>query len=271
MAVRNAKKIIALRRRKVREAEQRHVIEGIRLAEEALRSRAPVEQLVFCRDMVSNDDRLQHLMQEARKQDVLIQDTDWRAFKHMGESQTPEGVLGVVAMMAWDQDRALEQERPVLLLDRIRDPGNLGLILRTAEAAGLAGVFVSSGSVELYNPKVVRASRGAIFRVPTFRNVDLTGVVGKLKERGSQVLSAQMGGVPFRDVGPPARYGLILGNETFGVETALDAQADLRVTIPMAEGVDSINVAVAAGVLLFGMELRQQGSQGADEQMGRGA
>jgi TrmH family RNA methyltransferase len=261
MAVKNAKKIIALRRRKIREAERRHVIEGIRLAEEALRSAAPVEQLVFCRDLVANDDRLQRLMAEARQKGILIQDTDWRAFKNMGESQTPEGVLGVVAMMAWERDRALDSERPVLLLDRVRDPGNLGLILRTAEASGLAGVFVSSGSVELYNPKVVRASRGAIFRVPTFVNADLLSVIGKLKDRGARILSAQMGGVAFRHVDAVARYGLILGNETFGVAPDLDAHADLRVTIPMAEGVDSINVAVAAGVLLFGMSAERQGSR----------
>lgn len=253
MAVKNAKKIIALRRRKVREAERRHVIEGIRLAEEALGSGAPVEQLVFCRDMVPNDSRLQRLMDQARSRNIPIQDTDWRAFKNMGESQTPEGVMGVLAMMDWDRDRTLDSGRPVLLLDRVRDPGNLGLILRTAEAAGLAGVFVSSGSVELYNPKVVRASRGAIFRVPTFCNADLSSVIGKLQDRGVRVLSAQMGGTPFRDLDMTGRYGLILGNETFGVEPALDARADLRVTIPMAEGVDSINVAVAAGVLLFGM------------------
>ena len=254
MAVKNAKKIISLRRRRVREAENRHVIEGIRLVDEALHSEASVEQLVFCRDMVSGNDRLQGLMKEAQSQGVLIQDTDFRAFKNMGESQTPEGVMGVVAMTEWDGDRALDSEGPILLLDRLKDPGNLGLILRTAEAAGVAGVFLSPGSVELYNPKVVRASRGAIFRVPAFRNADLIGVIEKLKVRGTEVLSAQMGGVPFRDVDRSGRFGLILGNETFGVEPTLDAQADLRVMIPMAEGVDSINVAVSAGVILFGMK-----------------
>ena len=254
MAVKNAKKIIGLRRRKVRDAEGRHVIEGVRLVDEALQSRAPVEQLVFCRDMVSRNERLQELMQEAQSQGVLIQDTDFRAFKNMGESQTPEGVMGVVKMKDWDQDQALNAGGPVLLLDRVKDPGNLGLILRTAEAAGVAGVFLSSGSVELHNPKVVRASRGAIFREPAFHGADLIDVIGKLKARGTEILSAQMGGVCFRDVVRSGRFGLILGNETFGVEPTLDAQADKRVTIPMAEGVDSINVAVVAGVLLFGLK-----------------
>ena len=254
MAVRNAKKIIALRRRKARDAEHRHAIEGVRLVDEALRSKAPVEQLVFCREMVEVDDRLKGLSQTAAERGILIQDTDRRAFKGMGESQTPEGVLGVVRMIDWEKEQVLESDGPILLLDRIKDPGNLGLILRTAEAAGVAGIFLSSGSVELYNPKVVRASRGAIFRVPTLRNADLLGMIGKFKEMGGKVLSAQAGGTPFREVKQTGRYALVLGNETFGVEPSLDAQADLRVTIPMAEGVDSINVAVAAGTILFGME-----------------
>ena len=251
MAVRNAKKILTLKRRKVREAERKFVIEGIRIAEEAVRSNAPVEQLVFCRDMMEGHERLTNLHREAVRRKILVQETDWRAFKHMGEAQTPEGVLGVVQMQIWDRGQLLDSAGSVLLLDRVRDPGNLGLILRTAEAAGVGGVFLSSGSVELHNPKVVRASRGSIFRIPAFRNEDLSPLLEDLRSRKVKVLSAHNEGTPFHRVDPGERFAIILGNETFGVDPPLAAQADASVTIPMAEGVDSLNVAVAAGILLF--------------------
>jgi TrmH family RNA methyltransferase len=251
MAVRNAKKILALRRKKVRDAERRFVIEGIRLAEEAIRSEAPVEQLVFCREMVEGDERLTRLREEATRREILVQETDRRAFRHMGESQTPEGVLGVVQMQAWDRSQVLDSAGAFVLLDRIRDPGNLGLILRTAEAAGVGGIFISIGSVELHNPKVVRASRGSIFRVPAFRNQDLSPLLGELRNRSIQALSAHVEGAPYHRVKPDERFAIILGNETFGIDPPLAAQADASVTIPMVEGVDSLNVAVAAGILLF--------------------
>ncbi len=258
MAVRNAKKILALKRKKVREAEKKFVIEGIRLVEEAIQSNAPVEQLVFCREMIEGNERLTGLLQEAVRREILVQETDWRAFKHMGDAQTPEGVLGVVQMQTWDRGQLLDSTGSVLLLDRMRDPGNLGLILRTAEAAGLGGIFLSSGSVELYNPKVVRASRGSIFRVPAFRNENLPPLLEALHSRKVRILSAHIEGTPFHQVEPGERFAIILGNETFGIDSALAAQADASVTIPMAEGVDSLNVAIAAGILLFRFREQQQ-------------
>ncbi len=250
MPVKNARKITALKHRKAREAEQKFMIEGIRLTEEALRSNAPVEQMVFDREALKDDDRLNQLFQEATRRKIFIQQTDRRALKHMGETQQPEGVLAVVRMPAWNRDRALESNA-LLLLDRIRDPGNLGLIQRTAEAAGVGALFLSSGSVELYNPKVVRASRGALFRLPVFRNEDLPALIQDLRDRSVAVFSTHLEGTPFYEIAPPDRFAFLLGNETFGIDPALDGLADETVTIPMAKGVNSLNIAVAAGILLF--------------------
>ena len=250
MPVKNARKITALKHRKAREAGQKFLVEGIRLIQEALTSGAPVEQLVFDREALKTDDRLKQIFQTAAARNILIQQTDRRALKHMGETRQPEGVLGVVRMPGWDRDRALDANA-LLLLDRIRDPGNLGLIQRTAEAAGVGALFLSKGSVELYNPKVVRASRGAIFRLPVFRNADLSSLIQHLHARSVRVLSAHLEGTPFYKVGRPDRFALLLGNETFGVDPALSALVDSTLTIPMAGGVNSLNVAVAAGILLF--------------------
>ncbi len=251
MAVKDARKILVLKHRKGRESEQKYPIEGIRLCEEALLSDAPVEQLVFCRQDLEENDRLNRLFQEASRRKVRIQQTDRRAMQGMCETRTPQGVLGVVQMEAPDRDLALEAAAPLVLLDRIRDPGNLGLILRTAEAAGAGAIFLFKGSVELFNPKVVRASMGSIFRLPAFRNEDPVTLLTDLRSRGVSILSTQMDGAPFYRLQKMDRFALLLGNEAFGVDPALTPLVDDTVSIPMADPVNSLNVAVAAGILLY--------------------
>ncbi len=254
MAVRNARKILALiRNRKARERERQFVIEGTRLVEEALLSDAPVEQLIFDREALENDGRLQQFHREATRREIIVQQTDRRAIKNMGEHQNPEGVLGVVRYVTRNRKRALDASGPLILFDRLRDPNNLGLVLRTAEAAGAAGIFLSRGSVELYNSKVVRASRGSIFRLPVFRNEDLPALIEDLRMRGVRVLSTELQGTPFYEIEREGRIAILFGNETFGVDPDLGQRIHQAVSIPMAEGVNSLNVAVAAGVLLFGI------------------
>ncbi len=252
MPVKNARKILALiRNRKARDREGQFVIEGIRLVEEALQSDAPIEQLIFDRDTLKVDKRLQQFRREATFREISVQQTDRRAIRNMGEHQNPEGVLGVVRFLARKRDEALDGSGPLLLFDRLRDPNNLGLVLRTAEAAGAAAIFLSPGSVELYNSKVVRASRGSIFRFPVFGNEDLPTLIRDLRQRGVYILSTQLRGTPFYKVKQKGRIAFLFGNETSGVDPDLQSRVHQTISIPMAAGTNSLNVAVAAGILLF--------------------
>jgi len=256
LPVKNAKRILALKHRKARDQEHKFLIEGIRLCEESLRSRVNVEQLVFCRDTLRENERLRALRADAGKRSVTVQETDRRAMRGMCETQTPQGVLGVVRMPQWSRDEALSSGSVLLILDRVRDPGNLGLILRTAEAASAGGIFISGGSVELYNPKVVRSSMGAIFRVPVFSGEDLPQLLEELKAHRISTCAAHRDGRPFTHISQEGPIALLLGNEAFGIEPSLVPLVDQTVSIPMAPAVDSLNVAIAAGVLLFGFTLQ---------------
>jgi TrmH family RNA methyltransferase len=251
MSVRNAKKILALQRRKHRDAENQFLIEGVRLCEEAVRSSAAIEQMVFCRETMADNSRLADLHSQAREQNIPIQETNRRAMLGMCDTETPQGVLGIVGMPTWDRPAAGASSRSVLLLDRIRDPGNLGLILRTAEAAGVDALFIARKSVELYNPKVVRASMGSIFRLPVFRDQDLDAVIPELQARGVTVYATHMDGTSYETVQPSQPWALLLGNEAFGVDPALSASADTLISVPMAAPVESLNVAIATGILLY--------------------
>ena len=251
MAVRNAKKILSLKRRKGRRAERKYLIEGIRLCEEALASSDALEQLVFCRESIARNRRLETLYQSAVARGIPIQQTNWRAFKGMSDTRAPQGVLGIVAMRTWDRAAVLDTGGPFLILDRISDPGNLGVILRTAEAAACAGVFLTRGSVELHNPKVVRATMGAIFRLPVFPLQNGCALLRDLRRRDIAIIAAHVDGTVFPELNAKPPVALVLGNEAFGIDPAYLAMADHTVTIPMAPPVESLNIAVASGILLY--------------------
>lgn len=249
MAIRGAKQILLLKKKRAREAEGKFLVEGIRLCEELLASPASVEQVLFAREALEAD-RLRLLLEGFRKRSTTIQETDRRALQAFCEAITPQGVVAVVNRGQWDQERALEGEGSVVVLDRVHDPGNLGMILRTAEAAGASAAFLTGGSVELHNPKAVRSSMGAIFRLPAFERSGILDTLSLLKAKGFRILAADARGGG-REIPPGTRFALVLGSEASGMDDRARPLIDATVSIPMKGGVESLNVAVAAGILLF--------------------
>lgn len=188
----------------------------------------------------------------------------WECFAVRGEvleraahTESPQGVLAIFRPRVFSLEEALGDGGPVLLLDRLADPGNLGLILRTAEAAGCDGVVVGPGTVDPLNPKSVRASAGSVFRLPVAR-AGLESAATALKGAGGRLFATSPhGGVVYTDADLSGRVGLLLGHEGGGLAPGLlDRFQGLR--IPTGR-VESLNVAMAAGVLLYEAR-RQRGS-----------
>jgi TrmH family RNA methyltransferase len=167
--------------------------------------------------------------------------------KQLAETRTPAGVFALVA----DPCRPFAGARlpdvaVVLLAAGVADPGNLGTLVRTAAALGAAAVVATAGTVEPLNPKVVRATAGALFRIPVLR-----GEAAEVREAGFRITVADAGGEPLsRWRARPARLALALGNEPRGIDEGVRALADATVGIPLEKGVESLNVSVAAGILL---------------------
>jgi TrmH family RNA methyltransferase len=185
----------------------------------------------------------------------------WESFAVPGDvleraahTESPQGVLAIFRPRAFSLAEALGHGGPVLLLDRISDPGNLGLILRTAEAAGCDGVVVGPGTVDPLNPKCVRASAGSVFRMP-LAHADLETAGAALAGAGGRLFATSPhGGIVYTAADLSGRVGLLLGQEGGGLEQGLlDRFEGLR--IPTGR-VESLNVAMAAGVLLY--EARRQ-------------
>ncbi len=175
-------------------------------------------------------------------------------FKVVSDTVTPQGILGVVQMPEYDPEKLFqEKKKRFLLLDDIRDPGNLGTIMRTAEGAGMSAVFLSYGSVDLFNPKVVRSTMGSIFRVPFCYVEDLSGLVEKLKKYVRVYGCVMEGTLRYDEPVYKNGAGIVIGNEANGISREVRKHLSETVRIPMAGKLESLNASVAASILMYEM------------------
>lgn len=234
----------SLGHRERRAAERAFVVEGVRAVRDALATGA-TPHLVLLREAAPGD-RLPDLTFPAG---VPVRVVERRLFDRLSEVQAPQGILAVFPMPAL----ALETNDSaplVLVLDRLRDPGNLGTLLRAAAGAGVQAVYLTPETVDPWNPKVVRAGMGAHFRAPILP-LD-RDAMGELAARLSlRVVARADASLPYDAVDWTAPAALIVGSEAEGVSPEMDAWSSEAVTIPLAAGVESLNAAVAGAVILF--------------------
>ncbi len=243
-----------LRRRKAREREGLFVAEGIRTAEELLRSSTAVRGALIS-PQLQGTPRGRALMQQLSQRDLPVEEIGLKEFDAVAETESPQGVLviGVVPGRGLADTPPADSMR-LLVLDAVQDPGNVGTILRTAAALGATATFSLPGTVDLWNAKVVRSGMGAHFHHPC-----ITGTWDELDafrvERAVHVWAADATGEAVDELEPPARLALIVGNEGSGLSSASRSRAERFVALSIAATVESLNVAVATGILLY--ELRR--------------
>lgn len=174
--------------------------------------------------------------------------------KKAAGTESPQGILFTASVAEYEErDLFSGKEEPFLLyLEDIQDPGNLGTIFRTAEAAGVSGIVMSRGTVDIYNPKTVRATMSAIYRIPFLYREDLRADIRKKQQQGIRFFAADLAGKQAYDeadyTGP---CGLLIGNEGNGLQRETAEMADERVLIPMKGGIESLNASMAAGILMY--------------------
>jgi TrmH family RNA methyltransferase len=241
----------SLVRRRARQREGRFVVEGARLVDEVVRAGIRPALVFYTESWAATAEgqRLLPSLASAREGHWLISEAVLAA---CADTQTPQGVLAVVPFVHLEPGAGL-----VLILDRLRDPGNLGTILRSAEAAGVGQVLLAPGTVDLYNPKVVRGAMGAHFRLPV-SSLDWPSIAGRVVGRTVWLADAA-GDVAYDAVDWTAPSALIVGGEAVGAGEEAARLATGRVYIPMAGGTESLNAAMAATVLLFEAARRRRG------------
>lgn len=233
--------------KKGRDRAGKYIVEGIHLVKEAMQAGAEVECVVYDKDRPFPEELLPY--RDTRCEWIQVSD---HVLAKCTTTQTPQSVFAVVSKHQTDSDLLWQQERPlVVVLDGVQDPGNVGTIIRSAEASGATGIILGKGTVDLYNPKTVRAAMGSLFRIPIFDG-DLIPYLKEARERGIHVVSTSLEAE--RDCYElDWRRGIwfVVGNEGAGVSAAVSAEVDELITIPMQGQTESLNVAMATTVLLF--------------------
>ena len=240
-----------LARRRGRERRGLALAEGVRLVEEALAAGVPVRGAAVS-PALEGTPRGSALKTALAALGVPLREVTPAELETLADTEQPQGIVAVVEPRGQVLDDIPTSRGAVLLvLDAVQDPGNVGTMLRTALALGASGVVALKGTAELTNPKVLRGSMGAAFRLPAAA-AHVDEFLAWAKARGVEVIVAAADGAPLgRWRRGPAPIALVVGNEGAGVGPALAAVAARRVAIPLASTVESLNVAVAAGILLY--------------------
>lgn len=234
--------------RRGREKQGKYIIEGYHLIEEALKAGAQVEVVLF---LVEKGSPVE-LVALAGDRVVEWIGVSAAVLAKCSDAQTPQGVVAIVARPQLGMDELLAGEHDlVVVLDGVQDPGNLGTIIRSADAVGAKAVVLGRGTVDLYNPKTIRSTMGSMYHLPIVE-ADLLELLPRARERGVRLVTTSLqaqGSCYDTDLRQPT--WLILGNEAKGVSLEVAAQSDVKVIIPMQGKAESLNVAMAATVLLF--------------------
>lgn len=253
----------SLRRRKNRRQEGRFLIEGIRIVQEALTCGARVETLVYAPDLVVSE-RARSLIEgtEPSRRMALAGDV----FRTLSDRDQPQGIAAVVCAGDWSlEDISPSEELLVVVTYQMRDPGNLGSIIRTADAAGATGVVVVEPSVDPYDPQAVRSTMGSLFSLPVVTLADDASLMpwyNRLREAGHLLLvvaSSAHGEQVYSDVDYCRPVILLVGSERRGLPATACASADVTVRLPMAGRATSVNVSAATAALVF--EINRQRRQ----------
>ena len=241
-----------LRRRKGRERRGLALAEGVRLVEEALAAGVPVRGAVVS-PALEGTPRGKTLKSALAERGIPLVEVDVAELDGLSDTEQPQGIVAVIEPRDWSLDQVpVAPGSVVLVLDAVQDPGNVGTMLRTALALGAAGLVALKGTAELTNPKVLRGSMGALFRLPAVASTT-EEFLSWIAQRGLELWVTAADGEPLRrSHGSPRQSGLalVVGNEGAGVSPRLQTAARRRVAVPLAPGVESLNVAVAAGILL---------------------
>ena len=245
-----------LRKRGLREQVRRFLVEGAQAVAEAVD--AGVAEVVFVAPHATG--RVPEVAASGRAAGVDVLEVSDAVIAHLTSAVTPQGIVAVARFVDVPLgDLPVEGVIPILC--SVRDPGNAGTVLRSADAAGATGVVFSSDSVDVYNQKTVRATAGSLFHIPVVRDAPVADAVSALRDAGARVLAADTkGDVPMHRASLGGPTALLLGNEAWGLPDEIRSLADETVRVPIIGRAESLNLAAAAALLLFESARQRSGA-----------
>ena len=242
------KRLKGLKDKKAREEAGEMLVEGEKLMLEAAgMGLTPSDALIEAEEAV----RFAALAARMEACGARVYAVPRRVLEAVCDTKTPQGACAAFSLPV-PFDAAAAPAR-LVVLDGVQDPGNVGTIWRTADAAGLTGILMSRACADPFSPKVQRAAMGSGFRVPVSVTDDLPGMLKELRARGYVVIASSLHGEPFYEGAPRGaeKFALVIGNEARGVSDKVMNLADVRLKLPMRGGAESLNAAVAAGIMMY--------------------
>lgn len=230
--------------KKGRRDQKKYLVEGDHLVEEAVKSDCSIDTVIIRKDRADELDAL-----HSNYKTVFITE---EVAETLSETVTNQGVFLVINII--EETEKIEGRKPLLLLDGVQDPGNLGTLIRTADAAGFEAVIVGEGSVDVYNSKALRSAQGSHFHLPIIKG-DLFHWIDVFEKKNIPVYGTALdqSAVSYRSLEPSQSFALIVGNEGSGVDPALLNKTRQNLYVPIKGAAESLNVAIAASILMFSL------------------
>lgn len=225
-----------------------YIVEGSKMFEEA-----PEEMIkeVYLSEQYLSLEHNKKILEKLEK--VGYETVSEEVFLKISDTKTPQGILCVIKQPKYEMKQLLQGKAPLLMvLEDLQDPGNLGTIFRTGEGAGITGVIMTRDTVDIFNPKTIRATMGSIYRVPFFYTEDLDGIIADLHNAGVNLYAAHLAGKEYYDgfdLKKPTAF--LIGNEGNGLKKATADKADSYLKIPMEGKVESLNAGIASALLMY--------------------
>lgn len=241
-----------MKKAKARRESGLFVVEGMKMFREAPKDR--IEKVYASTSFLESGDNRAVLEEKGfGSESPDMEEVDDKVFRSLSDTVTPQGILCLVRQVDTPLSAMLEARQPLLMiLEDLQDPGNLGTILRTGEGAGVSGVILNKNCVDLYNPKVIRSTMGSVYRMPVLTVDSISDILPELKKQGVRTYAAHLRGEHFYDQEDfRGKTAFFIGNEGNGLSDELSGQADCLIKIPMQGQVESLNAAMAAGILMY--------------------
>ncbi|AHM56189.1 putative tRNA/rRNA methyltransferase YsgA [Peptoclostridium acidaminophilum DSM 3953] len=245
------KYVKSLLKKKHRNLEKKFIVEGHRIIKQALEVEAEVETVMFIEDYLRNDGHEQLLM-HLSEGGVNIFKVTKALFDELTDTQHSQGIVAVVRAKEYTLEAELPKARFALVLDRIQDPGNMGTIIRTADAAGVDVVVLLKGCTDPYSSKVLRSTMGSVFNMKLLFADESKVAVELIKQSGFTLVSSMLDTSTYYDeIEFPQKTALVIGNEGSGIEDWILEESGVHVKIPIYGSAESLNAAIAAGILMY--------------------
>lgn len=245
------KEIKSLYRKRDRWNNQLFIIEGIKIIEEALSNKVDLKYIVFTDKLLLTAEG-KEFFEKIKYEENIVRVTE-SIIKEISDTENPQGVIGVAQFQVSSLEDLINKDNPsIIFLDGLQDPGNLGTIIRTCDAFNLDGIILGEGSVDPYNPKVVRATMGSIFRVPLLVSNNSLETLSKLRENKIKILATSLEtNLPIYYIDYREGFVLVIGNESKGVDQEILKLSDQLIKIPMPGFAESLNAGVAASIIMY--------------------